>query len=58
MKVVSRTRKSRARATIRSCSRNEPAPAATAPIGALRVPDQALTTPTTMRTAITTPITR
>ena len=37
-KVVSRTRKSRACATIRSCSRREPAPAATAPIGACRVP--------------------
>ena len=33
--MVSRTRKSRARPTTRSCSRSDPAPALTAPIGAL-----------------------
>ena len=57
-KVVSSSRKSRAFATIRSWSRNEPLPGCTRPIGADRVPTYAPTTPTTSRQAIIRPITR
>ena len=56
--VASSSRKSRAAATMRAWSRSDPAPGSTWPIGALRVPTYAPTTPTTMIAAITRPMTR